>query len=342
MNGTSQSAMLDMICPMHLVLDSAGTILSAGPTIKKTLGEGLYESTNLRDLFDVKSPQDGANSALLCDLSGQKLRLRAKTVPDLELKGVLMPGLPDDQYLLNLSFGINVVRAVQLYDLTAADFAVTDLTIEMLYLVEAKSAAMDAFETLNVKLEKARVTAEQQASTDALTGLSNRRALDSAVTKLVQTGEVFAMMHLDLDFFKAINDTHGHAAGDAALKRVAHVLTSETRARDIVARFGGDEFVVILRDAIDPKGVERIADRIMRALGEATDIEGEILSLSASAGTAISTDYPTPDAEAMAMDADMALYAAKRDGRGCHRFYHIDMRQPATAGLQAKADKRIA
>jgi diguanylate cyclase (GGDEF)-like protein len=334
MSDTDIAGLLDVLCPMHLVLDAGGGILHAGPTLAKVIETPLDPPPRLLDLFDVRRPLHVDTHEELLAVAGQRIRLRAKKPPYLDLKGVLMPGLADGHVVVNLSFGIGVVRAVQDFQLTAADFAVTDLAVEMLYLVEAKSAAMEASRQLNKKLESARETAEQQALTDPLTGLSNRRAMDAALSKLVWARESFALMHLDLDFFKSINDTHGHAAGDFVLTSVASVLRSETRTNDLVARLGGDEFVVILSKTVDRGIISQIAARIVDRISQPMTFAGKTCQVSASIGVAISTDYHLPDADMMAGDADLALYTAKRAGRGCHMFYGAQMRvasEPNTA-----------
>lgn len=145
----------------------------------------------------------------------------------------------DGGAFLNLSFGIGVAEAVRRHALTVEDFAATDLTVEMLYLVEAKTAVMDELRNLNRRLQGAKVAAEEQALTDQLTGLRNRRALDLQMKALIRLGASFGLMHIDLDFFKQVNDTLGHAAGDHVLREVARVLTQETRATDMAARVGG-------------------------------------------------------------------------------------------------------
>ena len=131
----------------------------------------------------------------------------------------------------------------------------------MLYLVEAKSAAMDESRALNSRLQGAKIAAEEQAFTDTLTGLKNRRALDHVMARLLAMGEVFSCMHVDLDYFKSINDTLGHAAGDHVLQVVAQVLVAETRAPDTIARVGGDEFVILVHDMDDARaGSHRATD----------------------------------------------------------------------------------
>ena len=168
--------------------------------------------------------------------------------------------LPDGNgVLVNLGFGIGVVEAVGAYDLRASDFAPTDLTIEMLYLVEAKSAAMEASRDLNRRLQSAKRTAEQQAQTDPLTGARNRRALDAELGRMIEARIPFGLVHVDLDYFKAVNDTLGHAAGDHVLKTVAQILSGEIRSGDIISRVGGDEFVLVLPDITTKAAIDALA-----------------------------------------------------------------------------------
>ncbi|MFC6759321.1 GGDEF domain-containing protein [Sulfitobacter porphyrae] len=160
--------------------------------------------------------------------------------------------------IVNLSFGISIVDGVRDYALSNADFAATDLAIEMLYLIEAKTAAMDESRRLNLRLQGAKIAAEQEADTDALTGLGNRRALNNVLTRMVAGRVPFAVMQIDLDYFKSVNDTLGHAAGDHVLQTVAQIMVEETRNKDTVARVGGDEFTVVLVDVRDADILRRV------------------------------------------------------------------------------------
>lgn len=191
------------------------------------------------DRFDLRRPRAVMSMADLMASSGVKLHLRFRDPPATGLKGVLMP-LPGGQgAIVNLSFGISILDAVRDYRLTSGDFAATDLAIEMLYLVEAKSAAMEASRLLNQRLQGARIAAEEQAFTDTLTGLKNRRAMDHVLGRVIATQMPFAVMHVDLDFFKAVNDRLGHAAGDHVLQEVARIMIDATRrGKDTVARTG--------------------------------------------------------------------------------------------------------
>ena len=126
--------------------------------------------------------------------------------------------------VLSLSFGIALQSAIKRYRLTLQDFAP-----EMLYLIEANQAAMSASCSLTERLQGAKMLAEEQAHSDTLTGLRNRRSLERILNHLAQTDESFSLIQIDLDYFKSVNDTLGHAAGDMILQHVANVLRRETR-----------------------------------------------------------------------------------------------------------------
>ena len=198
----------------------------------------------------------------------------------------------------------------------------------MLYLVEAKSAAMEELRRLNTRLDGARIEALEASVTDKLTGLRNRRALEPVLTRMAETRADFALMHLDLDHFKGVNDTFGHAAGDAVLQAVACRLTSGTRDRDTLIRIGGDEFLLVLPEqsrteavadlAQPPDRGNRPADTLRRPGG---------LTVSASIGASLSRGYDPLDPVRMMHDADTALYAAKAAGRGIYRLYTPELGQ---------------
>lgn len=313
--------MLNVMCPMHVVLNSSGEICCAGPTAQKLLPGKTLVGQAFLDIFEIKRPREITSIEALCEKAGTKLHLQFRGAPHRDLKGVLMQGPEVGQMTVNLSFGISVVDAIKDYDLTAADFAPTDLTIEMLYLVEAKTAAMEASRQLNSRLQGARVAAEEQALTDTLTGLKNRRAMEKVLTNMIAEGESFALMQMDLDFFKAVNDTMGHSAGDHVLRQVAAIMLKEVRSRDTVARVGGDEFVLVLRDVERPEIVDQIATRIINKLRQPIQFEGERCNVSGSAGTTLSKNYAIVTVDQMLSDADVALYESKHRGRGRHTFF---------------------
>jgi len=323
------AGVLDTLCPMHALVDATGHIRHAGPALCK-LRPGLrLEGMRLLELLELRRPRAGGGMAALLALAGQKLHFALRDHPRTELKGVLVP-LPGAEgapvgAVLNLSFGISIVDAVRDYALTGTDFAATDLAVELLYLVEAKSAAMDELRRLNLRLEDARLEAEHQAFTDKLTGLRNRRALDPLLARLEQAERPFALMHLDLDRFKPINDGFGHAAGDRVLQAVAVRLTAVTRDRDTVIRLGGDEFLLVLPGMTSGAQLARLAERLIAAIEEPVAHDGLELRVSASAGASLSADYDRPDTARMMADADTALYAAKAAGRRRFVLYTPDL-----------------
>ncbi|MBI2708118.1 MAG: GGDEF domain-containing protein [Actinobacteria bacterium] len=153
------------------------------------------------------------------------------------------------------------------------------------------------------------------ATTDPLTGIPNRatffRLLERALVE--RGGTDVAVVYLDLDGFKPLNDAHGHRFGDLVLAEVAYRLTRVVRADDLVARVGGDEFTVLCRSAGDLHQTARLAERLIGAVDEPLEVGGRVVHLTASAGVARAPEHGT-DHDALVEAADQALYAAKRAG----------------------------
>ncbi len=325
--------LLDTLCPMHLTLDPTGHITHVGPTLAKLRPGDVLSGERFLEVFELRRPRAVTEMEGLMRHAGTKLHLRFRSGPRTSLKGVLQPapcGQPGA--VINLSFGISVIDAVRDYSLTAADFPHTDLTIEMLYLVEAKSAAMEASRKLNQRLQGAKIAAEEQAFTDTLTGLKNRRAMDHVLGRTVADGRRFALMQLDLDFFKAVNDTMGHAAGDHVLQQVARILVEETRAEDTIARVGGDEFTLLFTGRMTRQRLADISARLVRRLQDPILYGGETCRISASIGIVMSEDLARLDAAQAQEDADLALYASKHRGRSRHTFFEPALRGAGIVG----------
>jgi len=306
---------LDRLMPMHLLLGQGGRILHAGPTLCRLVDGAPLPETAFFDRFELLLPAGITSVAVLGTHAGGRLKLRMQHDPDIALRGIVVPVAAGAEVLLNLSFGISVIEAVRRYNLTNDDFAATDLATEMHYLIEAKSAVLGESRRLNDRLRAARATAEEQAFTDALTGLANRRALDGVLDELIASGRRFALMRIDLDYFKAVNDRMGHAAGDHVLKAAAAILRDCLREGDTVARVGGDEFVILLRDRTEAFGIDAISERIIDRLSQPIGFEGAECRISGSIGTTMSMHYSLPDADRMLRDADAALYLSKQNGR---------------------------
>lgn len=311
---------LDLMMPMQLVIGGDGCIRHAGPTLQKLITSKQLKGAGFFESFEVLRPRSAKTAADLMAPGGARLKLRLRGCADLRLKGIAV-ALPNGQGVMaNLSFGISVPEAIRSYALDSADFAHTDLVIEMLYLIEAKEALTAESQRLSARLLDAKGAAEVRAQTDTLTGLKNRRAMDDILLHYAETGRPFSLATLDLDHFKAVNDTLGHAAGDAVLRQVAQILTEETREADSLIRLGGDEFMLIFDNLTDPDVLRRVSGRILKRLAVPIPYEDKLCQIAGSAGITISTDYERIDPQQMQIDADVALYAAKKGGRAQARF----------------------
>jgi diguanylate cyclase (GGDEF)-like protein len=163
----------------------------------------------------------------------------------------------------------------------------------------------------------------EEANHDPLTGLLNRRAFlnlaGDAIPYYRRYRRSVAILMIDIDFFKAVNDTYGHAGGDAVLREVADALTFSVRATDKVSRFGGEEFVVLLRE-VDVAETSVVATKLRKAIETLTVAHGDdTIKVTASIGAAVVADVDT-DILTLIERADLALYLAKNEGRNCVRF----------------------
>ncbi|MBI5410964.1 MAG: EAL domain-containing protein [Nitrospirae bacterium] len=180
---------------------------------------------------------------------------------------------------------------------------------------------------------------------DSLTGLPNRRLfltlLDRALARAGRTGKLVALLFLDLDNFKRVNDTLGHAVGDRLLTAVADRLRACARKNDTVARLGGDEFTILIEDLSSTEDVARVAQKNLDALGQPITLAGHELVPAHSIGIAL---FPTDnqDRDGLLMSADTAMYAAKGEGGGAYRFYSAKMNARSMERLVSETDLRRA
>ncbi|MFG6158763.1 diguanylate cyclase domain-containing protein [Halomonas sp. 1390] len=163
------------------------------------------------------------------------------------------------------------------------------------------------------------------AQHDALTGLPNRALLDDrlrvAMAQADRSGQRLAVVFIDLDGFKAINDTHGHHVGDRLLVALAERMQGELRASDTLARLGGDEFVAVLLDLASDEEGERVLERLLAATAAPVEIAGHRLEVSASLGVAYYDGADGSEADLLLRYADQAMYRAKEAGKQCYRVH---------------------
>ena len=191
---------------------------------------------------------------------------------------------------------------------------------------------------------QAELKIEHMAHHDALTDLANRALLNTRLEQALGApgdGRMVAVHHIDLDRFKAVNDTFGHHAGDKLLKIVASRLRPLVRESDTIARMGGDEFVIVQAPVADPADAISLAQRVIIAVGEPFDIDGHLTAVGASIGIAVSPgDGSTP--EELLRNADLALYRAKDDGRGTFHFFEPAMDEQMQSRRILEQDLRKA
>ena len=195
-------------------------------------------------------------------------------------------------------------------------------------------------------LQKATERATHLATHDALTGLPNRtqfrQSLSRTKARTRQLGGRLAVLMVDLDRFKPVNDVHGHAVGDLLLQQVAERLRHAVRESDSVARLGGDEFAIVARiEDEEVDGVDRLAQRIVSALGQPYKLGGTAVTISCSVGVASGAANST-DPALLADRADAALYYAKAEGRRCFRLFEDGMDARMTERSAMEPDLRHA
>ncbi|WP_332872426.1 bifunctional diguanylate cyclase/phosphodiesterase [Devosia beringensis] len=198
-----------------------------------------------------------------------------------------------------------------------------DVTTDVELNLELKQATATT-QARNAELETARVRIEHNALHDSLTGLPNRRYLDEILQGLAGRGfgadQSIALLHIDLDRFKQINDTLGHAAGDAMLIHASAVLRAKCRDGDFVARIGGDEFVVLTTANDSQEDLAALAARIVRRMRQPVPYEGHECRFGVSIGIARGC-VSTLEGRQLLINADIALYRAKARGRNCYEFF---------------------
>jgi two-component system cell cycle response regulator len=265
------------------------------------------------------------NSREVCDL-------HLENPYDLILLDLQMPGLDGFQVMAALKANdsdsylpVIVISAQPGHKLRALQAGAKDFVSKPFDLLEVKTRIHNMLEVrlLYKKLENYNKTLEQKALYDSMTGLPNRDLFDDrlahAIALATRHAWTLAVMFLDLDRFKCINDTHGHAVGDGVLKEVAKRLLQHARDEDTVCRNGGDEFLYVLMNPRGDENIRRIAESLVESIGQPIDM-GELQpAIKASIGIAIYPDHGATG-EQLIRNADAAMYRAKTRMNGCAFF----------------------
>ncbi len=244
---------------------------------------------------------------------------------------VVLTGLDDEE------LAAQALKAGAQDYLVKGDFDTRVLTRTVRHAAERQRLASD--------LSRANRKARFLASHCPLTGLPNRNLLEDRLTQALasarRSGEQLAMLFLDLDRFKAVNDDFGHHAGDALLREVGTRLHEIVRSSDTVARLGGDEFVVLLGHLADPTSAAIVAEKIIAAVSTPTVFEGHELECGVSIGIAV-FPHDGDDRETLMSRADAAMYEAKQQGRNRFHFFTDGMNRASLAHFEFEKDLELS
>jgi diguanylate cyclase (GGDEF)-like protein/PAS domain S-box-containing protein len=188
---------------------------------------------------------------------------------------------------------------------------------------------------------KAEARIAHMAHHDGLTNLPNRELFQERLKEVLESDKPVAVLCIDLDLFKNVNDSLGHPIGDRLLKLVAERLRAQVRGNNLAARLGGDEFAVILSSDVSPNEASDVASRLIKLLSAAYEIDGNEVVIGASIGIALSPGDGVTSEELL-RNADLALYRAKEDGGGVHRFFEREMDRQAQMRRDMELDLRRA
>jgi diguanylate cyclase (GGDEF)-like protein len=261
---------------------SLGRVLKKNEKIKKTVKKAASELTLVNEVLKQEKVSVQIMKQALTQNENAEQKV-AEAADDLKL--------------------VNIELAEEIAERMAIESQLADTKTDL-------AEARDDLSKAKVKTEEA----QQIALQDALTGLPNRisfeQSLDHGLIQAKRHGWGLAVLFIDIDKFKNINDSYGHDMGDQVLLMVANRLTSFVRDEDIVSRWGGDEFVCLLFEVKQEAGVTRLAEKLVHRIAEACEVNGIVLSIKASIGIAI---YPTDGdtADVLFKNADTAMYKAK-------------------------------
>jgi len=333
--------------PFHVVFDRDMRVLQAGRVLHR-LCPKLSPGTLLHQHFEINRPHIQFTFEAIREQSQSLFLLESLQDRALVLKGQMLPNDRRGVMFFLCSPWLTELASAAALDLSLDDFAVHDPVTDFLFLLQSKDSALSDLNMLAMKLQEQRAELQKAhgeleariheqaaveaqlaraASHDSLTGLFNRRRfdeeLDRELARTHRTGTKGALLFLDLDQFKDVNDSFGHQAGDELLVSVAVLLGDRVRETDSVARLGGDEFAVLLPNT-GMGQASAVAEKILQTLCDhAFAINGHPISMTASIGMALLPKHGNTAADLLSR-ADMAMYQAKEDGRNRVRAFSPD------------------
>ncbi len=321
---------LDEVAPFSLVVAGDGTLLHVGRSIRKTLSlDPADPPVGFFELFRITSPRRLRDTKDLAAACGKRLSLEAtrkdQTDPVTLRASIAATGSAQDAFIILMSLGADLPKLVDELGLSNQDFAHADPSTDLLYLLKTQTALLQDANDLAERLKAAKEKAEALALSDPLTGLPNRRALETYTkTRLfhgLSKGQRAHLLHIDLDRFKQVNDRLGHAAGDAILVRVTDDLRAACGPDGFVARIGGDEFVLILKTPSTMDDVRRLAADLIATISTPLEIGKQQAMVGASIGVTVIDPEAPKNIDTYLLEADLALYDVKNAGRGAVKVF---------------------
>ncbi|HEY1991426.1 MAG TPA: EAL domain-containing protein [Gammaproteobacteria bacterium] len=262
---------------------------------------------------------------------------------------LLPAALPQAAHLIagggQIQFTAGIMSCVGIALLTRMAFGAHKRLVEQLNIRFAVSDIAEELRNEMADRRRAEEQLTQLANYDPLTGLANRTLCENKLGRAIVRARgghaQLAVLFLDLDRFKTINDSLGHGIGDEVLKRVAQRLQRSITERDTVARLSGDEFILLIEDAEDREDLQLLSDRILRVIGKPMLLGETELRITASIGITLLAE-DSPDVKSLLANADTALYRAKKLGRNCAQFFTPDMHEAAIQRLKREVELRKA
>jgi diguanylate cyclase (GGDEF)-like protein len=340
--------------PFHLVIDRELRIRQAGPSLHR-LCPGIADNAPLDSLFTITTPRSASTFEAIASRSRAMFLLRSVADRNVTLRGQMLHDDVDQLLFFVGSPWVTDTAALAGLGLTLDDFAVSDAVIDYVLLLQNQAASLATARDLAARLQESTEELTYQAYHDSLTGLPNRNMFADRVQATVAPDhgpscEHFSVLMLDLDGFKAVNDSYGHSTGDALLRIVAERLRHMTRPGDMVARLGGDEFAILVESGTGDRSggcaqadPAEIANRAMAVLREPVGLPSPAdvtIQIAASVGIAACGGAATADD--ILRNADLAMYVAKSAGKDRHQLFEPAMHSAALARLELATALRAA
>jgi diguanylate cyclase (GGDEF)-like protein len=309
---------LDALNPFFVWVDTRGAIVAHGRTISKLFGNSDLTGQPSSAHFVFIRPYVGD----VAQIVDHAVSLRVRTRPPRGVAAANLPGtairLADGGgHLLMLTPGLELQRLAEIFDLRKSDLSAADGSEDLMFLLQSQRHLMQEMLDTATLVEEGRRAAEAEAKSDLLTGLLNRRGLTENLESLLAGGARgnCGLVHLDLDRFKMINDTHGHAAGDAVLVHVGAVLKSAVRPPFFAGRLGGDEFVAVLPGLEQPEALIPLAETLAGQIASPVTWGEFNLKIGATYGLTWVPAGSSLSFDDILHQADLALLDGKRRGR---------------------------